>query len=277
MAMASAVAPQAAPQPASSLPAFQLGLVTFNLANSWDIPTLIARCRVTGFAAVELRTTHAHGVEPDISTARRQEVRQQFADSGIVLWGLGTVCEFHSPDPAVVRENIETCKRFCELARDVGAKGVKVRPNELPEGIPAEKTLEQIGKALIECGQAGADNGVEIWLEVHGRGTQEPENIARIMQHCGHPNVGITWNSNPTDVKGGSVRQSFELLKQYIRSCHITELWNSYPWRELFSLLRSIGYDRYTLAEIPALLTPHATDIERFMHYYRALWRELCR
>ncbi|MCS6830728.1 MAG: TIM barrel protein [Armatimonadota bacterium] len=272
-AFASASSAQSIPRQ----PAFQLGLVTYNLARSWDVPTLIARCRATGFAAVELRTTHAHGVEPDIGAARRKEIRQQFEDSGIVLWGLGTVCEFHSPDAAVVRENIETCKRFCELARDVGAKGVKVRPNALPEGVPVAKTLEQIGRALVECGQSGAENGVEIWLEVHGQGTQEPANIARIMQHCAHPSVGITWNSNPTDIKGGSVRESFELLKTYIRSCHITELTNNYPWRELFGLLKGIGYNRYTLAEIPGLETTSVADIERFMRYYRALWQELCR
>jgi len=272
-AFASASTGQSAPRP----PAFKLGLVTYNLARAWDIPTLIARCKATGFSAVELRTTHAHGVEPDIDSARRKAVRQQFEDSGIVLWGLGTVCEFHPPDPAVVRANIETCKRFCELARDVGAKGVKVRPNGLPEGVPVEKTLEQIGKALIECGKAGADNGVEIWAEVHGQGTQEPENMAKIMRYCGHPNVGITWNSNPTDVKDGSVRASFDLLRAYIRSCHITELTNSYPWRELFALLKGIGYDRYTLAEIPGLETTSVADTERFMRYYRSLWQELCR
>lgn len=272
-----AFADASAGQPSLRAPAFKLGLVTYNLAAKWDIPTIIKRCKNTDFAAVELRTTHAHGVEPDIDPAKRKEVRQQFADSGIVLWGLGTVCEFHSPDPSVVRQNIETCKRFCELARDVGAKGVKVRPNALPDGVPVEKTLEQIGKALVECGKAGADNGVEIWLEVHGRGTQEPPHIAQIMRHCGHPSVGITWNSNPTDVKDGSVQESFGLLKTYIRSCHITELTSSYPWRELFGLLKSIGYDRYTLAEVQGLDSSSNNDIERFMRYYRALWQELCR
>lgn len=268
---------EAATQAPGADPAFKLGLVTYNLARTWNVPMIIARCKATGFAAVELRTTHAHGVEPEINAERRAEVRRLFEESGIVLWGLGTVCEFHSPDPTEVRQNIETCRRFCELARDVGAKGVKVRPNALPEEVPMEKTLEQIGKALQECGRIGVDLGVEIWLEVHGHGTQEPQNIARIMQHCGHPNVGITWNSNPTDVKNGSVRQSFELLKSYIRSCHINELTNNYPWRELFSQLKSIRYDRYTLAEIPGLETTSLQDTERFMRYYRSLWLELCR
>ncbi len=100
----------------------------------------------------------------------RQQVRKRFADAGVAIWGCGSVCEFHSPDPATVKKNIETCKEFVQLAADIGGKGVKVRPNGLPKDVPIEKTLAQIGKALIECGKAAADAGVEIWVEVHGGG-----------------------------------------------------------------------------------------------------------
>src|SRR5947199_310949 len=82
------------------------------------------------------------------------------------------------------------------------------RPNGLPKDVPLEKTLEQIGKALVPCGKAAADAGLEIWVEVHGGGTQKPSNMKAIMQHCGEPNVGVTWNSNPEDVVNGSVAES---------------------------------------------------------------------
>ena len=36
----------------------QLGLVTYNLARDWSVETLIERCVETGFAGVELRTSH---------------------------------------------------------------------------------------------------------------------------------------------------------------------------------------------------------------------------
>lgn len=251
----------------------RLGLVTYNLAKDWDLPTIIKNCREAKFEGVELRTTHRHGVEPDISQQRRIEVRRMFEDSGIVLWGLGTVCEFHSPNQDEVRRNIEMCKAFVVLARDVGAKGVKVRPNALPKGVPVEKTLEQIGKALTECGNFAADYGVEIWLEVHGQGTSHPPHIRTIMEHCEAKNVGVCWNSNNTDVKDGSVKEYFELLSPYIKSVHINELWREdYPWRELFTLLKAAGYDRFTLAEIP-----ESPDALRLMRYYRALWLELTR
>ncbi|HOJ22049.1 MAG TPA: hypothetical protein PLY56_10980 [Armatimonadota bacterium] len=57
----------------------KLGLVTYNLASDWDVPTIIERCQRTGFEGVELRTSHAHGVEPDLSPMARAEVRQRDA------------------------------------------------------------------------------------------------------------------------------------------------------------------------------------------------------
>ncbi|HET7842208.1 MAG TPA: sugar phosphate isomerase/epimerase, partial [Terriglobia bacterium] len=94
-------------------------------------------------------------------------------------------------------------------------------------------------------------------------------NILKIMQSCEHPAVGICWNSNPTDIQNGSVRAGFEMLKPWLRSCHINNLDSKdYPWRELFGLFRDAGYDRYTFCEIGE---PSCEPV-RFMKYYRALW-----
>lgn len=277
-----------------SPPPFKLGLVTYNLAHDWDIDTIIKNCEETGFEGVELRTTHKHGVELALDKPQRAQVKQRFADSRVRLMSLGTTCEFESPDQAVVEKNIEETRRWCELAQDLGCVGVKVRPNGFPKGVPEDKTLEQIGNALKRCGDIARDHGVEIWLEVHGPGTMLPHNTHRILTVANHPSVGACWNSNDTDVVDGSVKSSFDLLKSWIRSCHINELcrtlspWGTgvkvlptvkpgfpqwqepYPWHELFTLLRGIGFDRFTYAEVPESCEPI-----RFMHYYRALWQNL--
>jgi sugar phosphate isomerase/epimerase len=278
--------------PPETPPNFKLGLVTYELAKDWDVETIIKNCEAVGFEGVELRTTHRHGVEPSISKAQRAEVRKRFEDSRVRLVSLGSTCEYQSPDPAIVQHNIEETQRFVELARDLGCVGVKVRPNGFPKDADHERVLEQIGHALSRCGDIARDRGVEIWVEVHGGGTQEPPNIQRIMEVADHPAVGICWNSNDTDVVDGSVKPSFDRLKKWLRSCHINELWRTappwggaageqpkqttagfpewqkpYPWFELFSLFRSVGYDRYTFAEIPASCEPL-----RLMRYYRALW-----
>lgn len=253
----------------------KLGLVTYNLAKDWDLPTIIAMCEKAGFEGVELRTSHAHGVEVTLSPAQRAEVRKRFADSPVALAGLGSAFEYDAIDPEVVRQNIEGTKEYVRLAADVGAPGVKVRPNRLhvKEGVPKEKTLEQIGLALRECGEFAADYGVEIRLEVHGHETCLLPNIHAILDAANHPNVYVCWNSNLEDMdEQGSIDAGFELVRRKIRLVHINELADErYPWRRLFQLLAADGYKGFTLAEIgqPSL------EPERFMRYYRALWRAL--
>jgi sugar phosphate isomerase/epimerase len=268
----------AEPKPQSQPPLFKLGMVTYNVAAQWDLPTILKVCKAVGIAAVECRTTHKHGVEPTLSADQRDAVKKQFADSGVAFWGCGSVCEFQSPDPAVVKKNIDACRQFVRLVHDIGGTMVKVRPNGLPKGVAVEKTLEQIGKALVECGKAAEDYGIEICVEVHGAGTQEPANMKAIMEHCGHKSVGLTWNSNATDVKDGSVNASFDLLKPWIKSCHINEIYKdssgAYPYRELFRLFREAGYDRYTMIEV-GRTPPDVASGEDMLRYYRALWLEL--
>src|SRR5262245_13188820 len=215
LALAGTTAPADTAVKAPAKLKFRLGLVTYLVASTWDVKSLLKVCKAAGISPVELRTEHKHGVEPTLSKEKRKEVRKQFADAGVAIWGCGSTCDFHHTDQKKVKEQIERCKRFVELAADIGGKGVKVRPNALPKGVEAKKTLEQIGKSLIPCGKAAADAGVEIWVEVHGRGTAHPPYVKTMMEHCKHKSVGLTWNSNKEDVKDGSEKEDFEMLNTW--------------------------------------------------------------
>jgi sugar phosphate isomerase/epimerase len=250
----------------------QLGAVTYNVLKDWDLEKIITTLEASGFSGVELRTEHAHKIEPSISAAERDRVRQRFARSKVRLVSFGTTCEFHAPDPAVRRKHVETAKTFIDLAHDTGAWGIKVRPNALPAEVSVDTTIGNIGACLKELGDYGMGRGVEIFMEVHGRETQVPTIAARIMRAANHSNVGACWNSNPTDVVNGSLRPSFDLLRPFIKNVHINELAGPYPYRELFKLLRDSKYDRYTLCEAQESKEP-----ERFLRWYAALWNELNR
>ena len=250
----------------------KLGIVTYNIGKDWDLDTLIANCEGTGFDGVELRTTHAHGVEVELSAAERAAVRKRFDESKVEIVGLGSAFEYDAIDPEELKQHIERTKEYIRLAHDLGVSGIKVRPNKIhvDEGVEIKTTLEQIGVSLAECGEFARDLGVQIRLEVHGRTTSDPVNIRKIMDYADHDNVFVCWNSNMTDLVDGSIDGNFASLQEYIRLVHITELWNEYPWSRLFELLRQSGYTGFCLAEIPA-----SADAIRLMCYYRALWRAL--
>jgi hypothetical protein len=250
----------------------QLGAVTYNVLANMDLETVIKTLETTGFSAVELRTGHKHGVEPALTAPQREAVKARFNRSKVRLLSFGTTCEFHSPDPAERKRQVEIGKSFIQLAHDTGAWGIKVRPNGMPKEVPRETTIANIGAGLRELGEFGQGYGIEIWLEVHGNPTSAPPTCAAIMQATKHNNVGLCWNSNPGDVVNGSVRQSFDLLRPWLKSCHINELQSGYPYRELFALMQKSKYDRWTLCECPESPQP-----ERFLAYYKALWTELNR
>lgn len=253
----------------------KLGLVTYNWGKDWDIPTIIANCTETGFAGVELRSTHKHGVEITLSEAERADVKSRFDDSEVELMGLGSACEYHSPDPAVVKKNIEETKAFIQLCHDVGGSGVKVRPNGLPAGVPIEKTLQQIGQSLNEVAQYGADYGIQIRLEVHGKGTSELPNVKTIMDIADHPNNVVCWNCNPEDLKGEGFEHNYSLVENRMGTVHIHDLRkDNYPWDDLFKRLRtnkSPGFTGWTLIEEGG--TPQ--DIVGAMHENKKIWNRL--
>lgn len=247
---------------------FQLGTVTYNIAKDWDLPTILKRLEALHFEGVELRTTHKHGVEVNLSAAERREVRKRFEDSPVALAGLGSAFEYQSTDPAEVRRNVEQTREYVRLAHDIGSPGVKVRPNGLPKGADPETTFRQIGRALHEVGEDAEKFGVEIRVEVHGNVTSLLPNVARIMAHADHPNVFVCWNSNPSDVVNGSIRENFALVAPRIREVHLRDLYDeNYPWRDLFALLQRIDYQGFTLAEIG-----ESSDPERVLRYFRSLW-----
>jgi sugar phosphate isomerase/epimerase len=249
----------------------QLGLVTYMWGAEWDLPTLIQNLEQGGILGVELRSGHKHGVEISLSPKQREEVAKRFADSPVDVVGLGSACEYHSPDPAILKKNIEETKEFIKLCHDIGGTGVKVRPNGLPAGVPVEKTLEQIGKALNEVAAFGEGYGVVIRLEVHGRGTSELPHVKTIMDVATHPGATVCWNCNPADLEGKGLDYNFGLVQNRLGTIHIHDLITDYPWAKLFGLLKGAKFDGWTLIEEGK---PTADPV-RVMQYYRRVWEQL--
>jgi sugar phosphate isomerase/epimerase len=229
----------------------KFGLVTYLWGRDWDLPTLIANCEKTGLLGVELRAEHSHKVEKNLSSFQRAEVKRRFADSPVECIGYGSNFEYHSPDPAELRNNIEQTKEYIKLCKDIGASGIKVKPNDLPAEVPKEKTIEQIGASLNEVGRFAGDYGQLIRVEVHGNLTQELPNMKAIFDHVTEPNVKICWNCNDQDLLPPGLEGNFNMVKKWFGdTVHVRELnAGDYPYQQLFDLFNKIRYKGWILLE----------------------------
>lgn len=263
---------RAEPSQTSRKPPLRLGLMTYNLARDWDLDTVIKNCLETSFEHAELRTTHAHGVEVSLSAEQRRAVRRRFEDAGLKL-SLASGFAYHWPDPEKLRGQIDGTKEYVLLARDIGAIGIRVFPNALltDQGIPAEKTIAQIGRSVAEVATFAANEAVEIRLANHGRGTNRVTVLRQILDAADCPHVYVNWNCDHTDVEPPGFEANFASVKDRIRNIHLHDLTDvNYPYRQLFRLLRQHGYKGFCDAEVQASEEPL-----RFMRYYRALFLAL--
>lgn len=229
----------------------KFGLVTYQWGKDWDLPTLITNCEKAGALGVELRTEHAHGVETSLNAAERAEVKKRFKDSKVTCLGYGSNFEYHSPDPAVVRKNIEETKEYIKLCKDIGATGIKVKPNNLPADVPKEKTIAQIAASFNEVGKFAAEYDQLVRVEVHGNLTQELPNMKAIFEQVTEPAVKICWNCNAEDLLAPGLEANFNSVKKWFGdTVHVREFnEGDYPYPELFNLFKGINYEGWFLME----------------------------
>lgn len=229
----------------------KLGLVTYQWAKDWDLPTLIANCEKTGYLGVELRVDHAHKVETNLSANQRAEVKKRFADSPVDCIGYGANFEYHSPDQAALRKNIEGTKEYIKLCKDIGATGIKVKPNGIPAEVSREKTIAQIAASLNEVGKFAQDFGQLVRVEVHGNISQEIPNMRAIFEQVTEKNVKMCWNCNDQDLLPPGLKPNFNSVKKWFGdTVHVREFnVGEYPYQQLMNLFTGIKYDGWILLE----------------------------
>jgi sugar phosphate isomerase/epimerase len=231
----------------------RFGFTTYQWGKDWDIPTLIDNCCKAGVFAVELRTSqsYAHGVEPDLNTQQRSEVKGRFKDSPVTVAGLATSEQFDWPDPAKLKTAIENSKAFIRLSRDIGGSGVRVFPNSFHDSVPRDKTIEQIGNSLNIVGEFAADYGQQVRLEAHGN-AGELSTLKAIMDHVVQPSVRLKLNSSTRDAQGEGFKHNFSLVKDLLGdTLHLHNLKDAeFPYQQQMDLLVKMGWTGWQLLEV---------------------------
>jgi len=230
----------------------RFGFTTYQWGQDWDVPTLIANCTKAGVFGVELRTSqsYAHGVELELNAQQRREVKKRFEDSPVKLVGIATSERYDWPEQTKLEAAIEKTKAFVKLSRDIGGSGVRVFPNSFHDGVPREKTIEQIAKVLNIVGEFSADYGQEIRLEAHGSAGELPT-IRAIMEKVDQPCVRVKLNSDVRDTKGEGFEYNFNLVKDFLgQTLHLHNLKDTkFPYQLQMDLLVKMGWDGWQLLE----------------------------
>jgi len=224
---------------------------TYEIGATLTYEELLATAKECGFAGVEFRTghVHAHGIEIDMTPEERLRARRAAEDMYLEVSCLNTPCSFH--DKKTYAENIEEAKREAVLAHDLGCGRIRVFGNVIPDGEDAESCVARVAEALKDVAAYAEPLEVDILLEMHGQFNFWGYCVPAVRA-AGMPNVGLMYNCDSRDLVGGSVRETFGRVKQYVRHVHLRNIESDFPFLELFRELLKMDYDGYVSAEITA-------------------------
>jgi sugar phosphate isomerase/epimerase len=251
----------------------KLSLDTYSIGADLSLRDLIDLLPANGIEGVEFRCDHGqkHGVELDTSPQERRRIRTLLHEAGIEVACLSTGERFDSPDPSVRKAAIERTLQFVDLAADLGCGRIRVFGNDFPEGVPKPQVVQYVGESLRACGQHAEGKGVDVLLEMHGQ-FYYWEYCLGAVQIAGHPNVAINYNCDKRDLVDGSVAYTFGQVQEHVRHVHLHDLEDTaFPYKELFGLLKGIGYQGFCSLEEGY----HGGGEQKVIALYAALYREM--
>ncbi|MCX7012879.1 MAG: sugar phosphate isomerase/epimerase [Candidatus Sumerlaeota bacterium] len=220
----------------------------------------LSLARRLGYDGIEPRAEsgHAHGVELETSAERRAEFRRRAEDSGIALSCVATSCKF--ANPAATQQTVDQCRRYVDLAADIGAPRVRVFGGKIPEGLSREKAIDTLVEGLGAVATHARDRGVVVCLETHDDWC-DTKPVAAALARLDGAAIAANWDiMHPVRTAGCTMDAAFDALRSRIGHVHIHDgkIGRLGPvpigegdidHRRALELLQSISYDGFLSGE----------------------------
>jgi sugar phosphate isomerase/epimerase len=238
-----------------------------------ELEKIIDVAKSNGYEGIEFRAESGqkHGVEPEISKSKRQEIAKKISDAGLDTSCISTSVRYESPDISERKKNIDRAKQFVELAADLDCGRIRTFGNNFPKGVDKSEVIKYVGESLREVGEFASGYHVDVLLEMHGDFNYW-EYCLNAVKTADNPNVWINYNSDKRDLVNGSVAETYSHIAHYLRHVHMHDLADpTFPYKQLFQLLRDDGYSGYMSLE----LGYKGGDPETVIKLYAALYREI--
>ena len=181
-----------------------LNAYSFNrplLDGAMKLDDVIDYCAAQKIDGVDLTGYYFPGYPKVPSDEFLYAIKRRAFLNGVQITGTGVRNDFTSPDPAVLKTNIDLIKAWIEAARKLGASDIRVFSGPAAAaGRSFGQTLESMIPAFRECADFGKEHGVIVALQEHNDFLKTAADTIRVVEA-----VKSDWFAVNLDV--GSLRQ----------------------------------------------------------------------
>ncbi|MEU8272367.1 sugar phosphate isomerase/epimerase family protein [Sphaerisporangium sp. NPDC049002] len=235
-----------------------------------EVAAMAAR---TGWPGLELRSAPDEPVHRGLSPEGRRSARSALAGATVIcVASYVKVAELGVEDDEVVAALLAEA----ELARDLGARAVRVFPGGLGDGHDDQRAARRLRAAAPRL-----PNGVEIWLETHDSHPRGRD-IARVLSVVDRPGVRAIWDVAHPCLAGEAVADTAAVLAPWLAHVQVKDRPSPedptpvplgdgmLPLGPVLTTLRDAGYGGWVSLEWEHKWHPAPTPLEEALRAGRA-------
>jgi L-ribulose-5-phosphate 3-epimerase len=184
--------------------------------------------------------------------------------SAVSIYTIGIGARMAQPTPELQAAEVETVRKWVDVAQRLGAGHVRVFGGAVPKGASEEQAVVWAVETLKRCAEEAGKKGITLGVEDDGGLTTNADRTVEIVQKAGSPWAGINLDIGnfPDDAY-----HQIEMCAPYATNVHFKSEVHvdrkSQPadWPRVLKILGSAGYQgylalEYELTEAPLIEVP---------------------
>lgn len=201
----------------------------------WSLQQIVEHGTASGYDGVEIRLLERQTdllAHPDLQPSRHSGLRQQLETAGFRIAGLASSVRFDHPDRTERAAQVETGRRYLDLAAALNADFIRVfgdvleptpmgsRPLDQVSPEQRRTTIGQVADGLQQLGEYAETIDVDVLIETHGDFSSSAV-VLETLEAVTSSAVGVLWDTHhPWRFFSERLSTTFERLRPWIRSTH---------------------------------------------------------
>jgi len=230
----------------------------------WTLEETIAAMKRYGYTGLEARVEWGHksGIEADLTSAQRRDIRQRLEDEGLSCCCIATGARLATPDADERAADIEALRKYIDLAMDMGAPYVRTFGGAYATDRDFPAVVEYTAEGYRQIIDQAAAANVTVLFETHDSWCDSSP-VAGVLELVDSPNVQALWDLLHPMRRMEKPTTTMEVLGKYTRHTHghdgrivgdaivVCELGGGqFNHAEPLHLLHDAGYDGYFSVEV---------------------------
>ena len=219
-------------------------------AGTMSLDDLLDFCSKTGFEGVDLTGYYFPGYPSVPSDEYIYHIKRKAFLLGIDLGCTGVRNDFTWADPVKREEEKKLVKEWIQVARKLGAPGVRIFAGVLSkEEYSWDQRAAWIVDDIRECAEYGRENGVMIALQNHNDFIRSAAEVEKVMKMIDHSWVGLMLDigsyHSPDPYSDIASTARFAITWQMKEKVFVNETQVDTDYEKVIDIVRECGYRGY--------------------------------